>query len=281
MGDQDIVSRAKAVRQLAIEASRLTLRWFPGPVARDLRAEINVTLGLETEAKGDGSPVTIADRSAEIFLRERIGSQFPQDGVLGEEFGEHTGKSGYRWVIDPVDGTVSFVHGVPLYGTILGLERDGVCIAGAVVMPVLNELVWGAKGLGAWHELELDGAGKAGISAPAMVSRQARLGEATIVTTSLDYFEKAGVGALYPVVQKSCAVTRGWSDCYGLVLVATGRADAVVEPLMKPWDICGAVAIIEEAGGKCTDFAGNRRIDSGNALVTNSLLHDDLLSVLR
>ncbi|MCP2732603.1 inositol monophosphatase family protein [Limnofasciculus baicalensis] len=270
-----------AARRIALEAARLTLRWFPGPT---LGANRDTSPHLETltqETKGDGSPVTIADRSAETLVRERLAEAFPRDGVLGEEFGERAGTSEYRWVVDPIDGTVSFVHGVPLYGTILGLEKDGSPIGGVIVMPALNELVWGAIGLGSWHELELDEVGQARTSTPAKVSNTSRLSDATLVTTSLDYFEKARAIELYPRLQKSCAVTRGWSDCYGLVLVATGRADASVEPLMKPWDICGAVAIIEEAGGRCTDFAGHRRVTSGNAVVSNGALHDQLLAVVR
>ncbi len=236
---------------------------------------------LDLETKGDGSPVTIADRSAETLIRDLIAAAFRNDAILGEEFGEQSGSTGYRWVIDPIDGTVSFVHGVPLYGTILGLEKDNSPVGGVIVMPVLNELVWGAKGLGAWHETNLNAAGDAGSTSPARVSRQSRLDKATLVTTSLDYFEKVGLGTIYPRLQESCAVMRGWSDCYGLVLVATGRADAVVEPLMKSWDVCGAVAIIEEGGGRCTDFAGARRFDSGNAVVTNGLLHEDLVALLK
>lgn len=273
--------RMIAARRIALEAARLTLRWFPGPTVGGVRANSASRGTLTQDIKGDGSPVTIADRSAETLVRERLAAEFPHDGVLGEEFGEHAGTSEFRWVVDPIDGTVSFVHGVPLYGTILGLEKDGSPVGGVIVMPALNELIWGAIGLGAWHELELDAAGQARTSTSARVSKTSRLSDATVVTTSLDYFEKAHVGELYPRLQKACAVTRGWSDCYGLVLVATGRADASVEPLMKPWDICGAVAIIEEAGGRCSDCAGHRRVTSGNAVVSNGVLHDQLLAVVR
>jgi histidinol phosphatase-like enzyme (inositol monophosphatase family) len=281
---QGVSDRATFGRTLAIEAARRTLRWFPGPVAwtnaSGLQSGATAAASLDTVAKGDGSPVTAADRDAETFLREQLASAYPDDSLLGVVFGERRGTSRFRWVIDPIDGTVSFVHGVPLYGTILGLELDGSPVAGVVVMPVLDEIVWGGAGLGAWHERGTMAGVSSRVVTPAKVSAKASLRDATIAMTSLDYCVQAGMPELYARVQKSCAVTRGWSDCYALVLAATGRIDAVVEPVMKPWDIAGIMPIIEAAGGTCTDFQGKRSISTGTSVVSNGAVHDELLRVV-
>lgn len=234
--------------------------------------------------KGDGSPVTAADRDAERFLRDEISVKFPQDAFLGEEFGEQAGRgmaSDFRWIVDPIDGTVSFMHGVPLYGTIVGVEYRGRPVAGVMAMPVLDEIVWGGAGLGAWHELGVFGGRENPIVSEARVTKTARLADATVVMTSLDYFVQGGMPDLYARVRGACRVSRGWSDCYGFVLAVTGRADAVVEPVVKPWDICGVAPIVEAAGGTWTDFDGTASIETGHCVVSNGLVHDNLLAVVR
>lgn len=233
--------------------------------------------------KGDGSPVTAADRDAETFLRDEISVKFPGDGILGEEFGEQAGwgeASGFRWIVDPIDGTVSFVHGVPLFGTIVGVEYRGRPVAGVVAMPALDEVVWGGAGLGAWHEVGVFASPEKATVGEARVTTTARLEDATLVTTSLDYFVKAGMPSVFARIQGACAAMRGWSDCYGFVLAVTGRADAVVEPLVKPWDICGVAPIVEAAGGRWTDFDGKPSIETGHCVVSNGLVHDELLQLL-
>lgn len=280
-------ARAELARVLAIAAARRTLRLFPGPLPCHLldvepRAGRG-TLRADAIAKGDGSPVTAADRDAEAFLRDEISSKFPGDAILGEEFGEQAGRgepTGFRWIVDPIDGTVSFVHGVPLFGTIVGVEYRGRPVAGVIAMPVMDEVVWGGVGLGAWHEVGVFAGREKPMVSKARVTTVARLKDATIVTTSLDYFAKVGRSALYEPLQRACAATRGWSDCYGFVLAVTGRTDAVVEPLVKPWDICGVAAIVDAAGGKWTDCDGNASIETGHCVVSNGLVHEELLRVL-
>lgn len=279
MGARVVVAHA-----LAVSAARRTLRWFPGPVPWEGRGahafEKSAGTSIGTVSKADGSPVTLADRDAETFLRDELSRAFPNDAVLGEEFGDQRGTSRYRWVIDPIDGTVSFVHGVPLYGTILGLEHDGSPVAGVLVMPVLDEVVWGAIGVAALHEVGTVSGRVVPMVQPARVSKTQTLRAATVAITSMDYCVRAGRADLMTKVQAACGVTRGWSDCYAFMLAATGRIDAVVEPVMKPWDICGIMPIIEAAGGTCTDFAGQRSTESGHCIVSNGAVHAELMGVV-
>jgi histidinol-phosphatase len=279
----EVRQRLELGRTLAIEAARRTLRWFPGPVPHALQDSSDDAARREDlthDTKADGSPVTIADRDAETFLRESLERAYPKDAQLGEEFGALPGSSGFRWIIDPIDGTVSFVHGVPLYGTLLGLELDGATVAGVIVLPALDEVVWGGPGVGAWHEVGSVRVGDSVRVSPARVSATRRLRDATAAITSLDFCVKAGRPELLARLQAACHATRGWSDCYAAVLAATGRVDAVVEPVMKPWDVAAIAPIIEAAGGRCTDFDGVRSIESGNAAFSNGLVHDELLEVV-
>src|SRR5688572_7825905 len=187
--------------EAAREAGRLTLDWFN-------------TSALAVERKRDGTPVTAADRAAEKRLLDLIARRFPDDGVLGEEFGETEGASGYRWILDPIDGTKSFVHGVPLYGTLVAVEdlRRREAVVGVIEMPALGsgagggERVYAARGMGAFHSI-----GNAA-PAPARVSAVSRLADAMYVTTSLDYFSAGGVARVMAAMQRACAATRGWSD---------------------------------------------------------------------
>lgn len=239
------------------------------------------TLGLfragavEVERKADGSEVTAADRGAEQLLRDRIGAAFPHDAILGEEFGESPGTSGYRWLLDPIDGTTSFVHRVPLYGTLVAVEAGGRAVAGAVYLPGLDEMVYAGAGGGAWHVTA------GGEPRRAHVSRSPSLAGAMVLATSGDYFRKAGMPGAWEAVAARAGATRGWSDCYAHVLVATGRAEAVVEPRLSPWDIAPMQVIIEEAGGRCTDWAGRATMHAPQALTSNGLVHDELLAILR
>ena len=227
------------------------------------------------DAKGDGSPVTTADREAETSLSAAIRASFPADGILGEEFGETRGASGYRWVLDPIDGTASFVHGVPLYGTLVGIERGGRCVAGVICMSGLDEMVYGAEGMGAWHVRP------GGEPMAARVSKVSRLAEAMVCVTSFDYFTKRNRVEEFHRVAGACRSMRGWSDCYGHLLVATGRADAVVEPGVHPWDVAATIAVVREAGGRCTDWGGVETACSGHCVVSNGSVHEELLGILK
>ena len=250
---------------------------FAVGIAREAGAILRalfLTDALETRAKADGSPVTVADRRAERSLRARIAARFPADGIVGEEEGEAPGTSGRRWILDPLDGTVSFVRGVPLFGTLVGLEADGEAVLGVCYLPALDELVAGARGLGArW---ERPGAAPR----PARVSRVDRLEDALACVTSARLCADMGRAALHARLLAAVGRDRGWSDCYAHVLVATGRAELVLEPRMALWDCAALAPIVEEAGGTFTSLRGERTIAGGDALVTNGRLFEAARSLL-
>ncbi len=230
--------------------------------------------GLAVDTKRDGSPVTIADREAEQRLRALVEARFPADAILGEEFGDKPGTSGFRWVFDPIDGTKSFVSGVPLYGTMVACMHHADPVIGVINMPALGELVAAAKGLGC----TLERTGHA--PEPARVSGVRDMKEAIFVYTAPEVYTQAGRWDLFERMSHATRLSRGWSDCYGCVLVATGRADIWVEPTVALWDVAAAVPIIEEAGGRYTDLAGQRDATTGSCLVTNGLLHEAAMRVV-
>lgn len=229
---------------------------------------------ITTTAKPDGTPVSEVDRGCERMLRDAIALRYPADGVLGEEFGETPGASGGRWILDPIDGTQSFVRGVPLFGVLIGYECAGVVECGVVFMPALGELVWAVRGGGAWRSYQ------EGRPLPVRVSTTARIAEALLLTTSPDYFRLASAPGLYGRLASAAGGNRGWSDCYAPLLVATGRADACVEPVMYPYDSAPFRVILPEAGGRCTDWAGGEDIDASTCVYSNGALHGELLALL-
>jgi histidinol-phosphatase len=233
---------------LAHGAGEITLRYFKNKP--------------ETSKKSDGSYVTIADREAERYLRERIAERFPDDGILGEEEGELKGLSGRRWILDPIDGTFAFVHGVPFYGVLIAVEIEGEMSVGVVNMPALGEIVAAAKGLGCFLNGE-----------PARVSTTAELKDALLLSTSF-------VGRTGELLARA-KVSRTWGDCYGYVLVATGRADIMLDPVMNLWDCAPLLPIMEEAGGTFTDWRGVRTADGGNSIATNGVLFEEVMSLIR
>jgi len=241
--------------RVAREAGEITRRYF--------RKE------FETRLKGKNNFVTQADLEAEKFLRAEINSAFPSDAVIGEEGGETAGASGRRWIIDPVDGTYSFVHGVPFYGVLLGLEIEGEPRVGVVNMPALGEVVYAAKGLGCFWNGE-----------PARVSQTSTLSDALLLATDFGACGRPGFGRATDELQRRASARRTWGDCYGYVLVATGRADVMLDPLMNVWDCAALLPVVEEAGGTFTDWRGRRSITSGNALATNGLLFREVMDVI-
>jgi histidinol-phosphatase len=215
----------------------------------------------ETSTKDDGSYVTVADREAEKYLRRQIAERFPDDGCMGEEEGESIGRSGRRWIVDPIDGTFAFVHGVPFYGVLIAVEVDGESIVGVVNMPALGELVSAAKGLGCFLNGE-----------PARVSETAELKDALLLSTDF--------AASTERLRARAKTSRTWGDCYGYVLVATGRADVMLDPVMNLWDCAPLLPIMEEAGGTFTDWRGVRTIDGGNSIATNGRLFDEVMKLI-
>ncbi len=266
MVDEPVDARVELMLQLATEAGVVALKYFQSR-----------TLAINTKA--DASPVTEADLAIESLIRARVREHFPHDAVLGEEHGEQLGTSGFRWIIDPIDGTVSFANGVPLFATLIGVERAGRIEAGICAMHALGESVWAARGRGAWW-IRTSSSGER-MQTAARVRECASLKDALVCTTGLEYFERSGTtDALIRVAQAAQRV-RGWSDCYGGMLVATGRADAWFDPVMHPWDSGPFPVILEEAGGMFTDWSGAPNIRGGSALACCSALHAELLATVQ
>lgn len=234
------------------------------------------TGNLQVEAKDDHSPVTIADRTAEQKLRKLVQAHYPDDEVMGEEFATEPGKSGYRWVVDPIDGTKSFVSGVPLYSTLLALEKDDASIGGVIYLPALDEIVVAAVGKGAWHRPARQTAWQA-----AHVSQRDSLSQAIFVTSQVDSFSNRGAEAGYRDLESAAWITRTWGDGYGYLLVATGRADIMIDPIVSPWDIAAIGPVIDEAGGRFTDWQGTPGARVCDAVGTNGALHEPVLEILK
>jgi histidinol-phosphatase len=230
---------------------------------------------LAVEAKRDSSPVTAADRGAEQLIRVAIARDFPGDGVLGEEFGESASLNGFRWILDPVDGTKSFIHGVPLFGTLIGLEFGEQVVLGVCRFPALDEVVFACQSQGTWWQT-----GR-GNPRRARVSQVASLSDALFCITTVSGWERIGRWDAFERLRSVAKLTRGWGDCYGHALVATGRADVMVDPLMNAWDAAALVPIVQEAGGHFVDWEGRATIHSGNGVSVNAALKDTVLEVLR
>ena len=251
-------ARLELAVDAALAAGRITLEYF--------RRE-----DLQVERKGDDSPVTVADRQAEEHLRRRIGEVFPDDAVVGEELPDRPGNSEFRWIVDPIDGTKSFIHGVPLYGTLVGVEHRGQPAIGVINIPALDECVYAAIGGGAWYVCDDQP------PRPARVSQCGTLAEGLFLTSEVATFDEIGRRDAYEQLEAATRLSRTWGDCYGYLLVATGRAEVMVDPVVAVWDLAALLPVIEEAGGTFTDWQGNRTFRSGNAVATNGRLHEDVL----
>jgi histidinol phosphatase-like enzyme (inositol monophosphatase family) len=218
--------------------------------------------------------VTEADRRTEEVVRERLARDFQDDGVLGEEQGETRGKSGRTWILDPIDGTVSFARGVPLFGSLLALEEAGAVVLGIAALPALGEVVAAARGLGTqWYRGD-------GAPVRARVSTIARLADALVCTTTLKGLAEAGRAVGYARLLAHARIDRGYCDLYGHVLVATGRADVMVDPGTQVWDNAALLPILEEAGGSFMSLDGERTHRGGSALSTNGRLFEEVRAAL-
>jgi histidinol-phosphatase len=224
---------------------------------------------LVVESKPDLTPVTEADRAAENTLRARIEAERPGDGVIGEEYGETRGNGDRRWILDPIDGTKSFVRGIPAWGTLIALEHAGEIVVGVVSAPALRRRWWAARGRGAFADGE-----------PIRVSQVRAIEDALLCYTSMVAFDEHGLGEEFRSLAARCWAARGFSDYWAHVLVAEGSADIAVEPVMNLWDNAPLQVIVEEAGGRFTDLEGRPRVDGGNAVTTNGRLHEAVLEVI-
>lgn len=225
--------------------------------------------GVAVEWKHDETPVTPADRGTERLLRTTLLGAFPQDGFLGEEFGDSPGTTGYRWIIDPVDGTRNFVRNIPLWGTLIGLTCNGEAIAGVVEVPALGQSYRALRGEGAFR-------GERRIH----VSDVAALSKATMFYTSLSWFERAGRRETFLRLAQKVQTQRGYGDFYGHVLVAQGSGDVMVEHGVHIWDVAAIQPIVEEAGGRYSNWDGAIDLARPDVLVSNGRLHEEVLRIL-
>jgi histidinol-phosphatase len=224
--------------------------------------------GVAVEVKADDTPVTCADRESEQIIRERITRSFPDHTILGEEGALKEGDPEYRWIIDPIDGTKTFIRGVPLYGVLIGVEVKGRPAVGAVYMPALDEMVTAATGLGCYWN-----------GRPARVSGVSRLDEAAVMVT--DVTSALVRSPAYGRLAAATKLQRTWGDCYGYLLVATGRADVMVDTAVNAWDCAPMLPILEEAGGQFTTWDGEPTIWGRDGIGTNAALHRQVLDLLK
>lgn len=252
--------RLAAAVETVFRAGRSTLALFETP--------------FNVEIKSDDSPVTMADKRAEEIVREELGRRFPGETILGEEQGL-TGAGDDRWVVDPIDGTKSFVCGVPLYATLLSYEVAGEPVLGVCYIPPLEMMFYAERGQGAF----LNGR-------PIRVSPAKDLRGTVVCTASFHRLTATGMGEGYAKVAEKAMATRTWQDAYGHMLVASGRTVAMVDPTVSRWDISAVVPIVEEAGGRCTRADGRSVWETTDAaghhqmVSTNSAVHDELLADL-
>ena len=241
---------------------------------------------LLIDHKPDASYVTEADRGAEKLMRERLAARFPDDGIIGEEWGRTEGTSGRTWFLDPVDGTEAFVRGVPLYGTLVACARDGedMADAGVIYLPALSQIVYASRSAGAWWASNVprftDSPGFSLDVRPAKVSDVSDPAEACLLTTHHEWWEKTGRADVLARLLGSFGVRRMWGHCYAPFMIATGKADVWVEPSAHEWDFAPATLIVEEAGGVATSVSGERTFRGGSLVISNGKLQETALDAL-
>ena len=261
MNSADVQTRLEVALDVSALAEALVLKYFRNP-------------DLAVQLKQDRSPVTVADRGAEELLRGKIRQAFPDDAILGEEFGETAGTSGFRWILDPIDGTKPFISGVPLFGMLIGLEYEGVPAAGICRLPGVGEVVYAQRGEGAWWQVQ---------DAPPRqvhVRETPTLEDSLFCFTDVECWIETGRLDAFSQLSDRCRLARGWGDCYGHILVATGRADVMIDPLLSIWDALALIPIIEEAGGVFMDWTGTSTAQGGNGISTTPTLRAAVLDCL-
>jgi histidinol-phosphatase len=236
---------------------------------------------IDVERKQDGTPVTAADRGAEELGRKLVEESFPDDAILGEEHDDKPGTSGWQWIFDPIDGTKSFIHGVPIYSNLVGVQRldsDGKARPeiGVIWIPALGRGVWGGVGAGAWEIFNDEAKTR-----PARVSKVDKLEDALFLTTDRRDFDQVGREGAYDELENKCRLTRTWGDAYGYYLVATGRAEIMIDPFFEIWDASPMLTIFREAGGAFCSWNGDETIEGGDGMATNLALRDEVVSILK
>jgi histidinol-phosphatase len=249
-------NRYEIAVEAATKAGQLALQYYDRDIA--------------VEWKADHSPVTLADRDAEAQLRTALLEQFPTDGYLGEESGHTPGTSGFRWIIDPIDGTRSFVRGIPIWATLVGLEYRGEPIAGVCRLPALNQTFRALRGDGAYRD-----------GRRLRVSGVDTLAKAHVYYSSISWFKRAGIDRQFLALVDATERQRGFGDFYCFVLVAQGSGEAMIEYGVHPWDVAALIPIVEEAGGTMTTWDGAHDIERPDVIATNGRLHEDFRRALR
>jgi len=262
----EVNPRLELANRIAVEAGKITLKHFRN-------SSLNVI------KKGDGSPLTIADQESETFLRQQIAANFPDDAIVGEEYGMSEGTSPFTWILDPIDGTKSFISGVPLYGTMVAVEQEvssdhRESLIGSVYLPGIDEGIFASKGNGAWYFTGDESPSRA------EVSKTSTLSDAVLVTSEVETFDERDARDVYNRLALATWYSRTWGDVYGYLLVATGRVDIMIDPILNVWDAAAVQPIIQEAGGRFSDWSGTSRIDAGEAIGSNGLLHEEVLKLI-
>ncbi|PTY06459.1 histidinol-phosphatase [Opitutaceae bacterium EW11] len=223
---------------------------------------------VAVETKSDASPVTIADRGAEELMRKLIAKRFPDHGVIGEEFGEDRPQAEWVWVLDPIDGTKSFMTACPLFGTLIALLHNGQPVLGAIHQPVLRQLAIG------------DGASATLNGKPIRARATSQLSDATLLTSDVLNLAKYQNGAACDRLASQVKLYRTWGDCYGYLLLASGWADIMLDPIMNPWDIAALIPIVRGAGGVITDWQGGDPMAGSSIVAATKPLHSQVLDIL-
>jgi histidinol-phosphatase len=270
--EAELENRLEWAREIARRAGKTTLTYFKNPK-------------LAVDLKGDSSPVTVADREAEQLLRALIRERFPTDGIVGEEFGTVVGTSQYTWVLGPIDGTKSFIYGVPLYTTLVavlttpdGDPGQGTPEIGVIFAPALDEMVYARRGGPTWYVT--------GDHPPtqAHVGQVAQLDKGLLLTSEVATFERERQPPaldVYLQLQNQVRYARTWGDAYGYMMVALGRGDVMIDAAMNLWDAAAVQPIIEGAGGVFCDWQGAATVHSGEAIATNRSLAEQVLAYTR
>lgn len=244
----------KFIKLLADESQKIILKYF------------RTSFSIET--KEDYSPVTIADKKSEEVMRELIMKEFPEHGIIGEEFGNINPEAEYKWVLDPIDGTKSFICGTPLFGTLIALVKNNQPVLGAINLPVLKEFLIGDNNNAYLNDVKVNVRYCDNISSAVL-----------LITDYLNFERYRNLKALNNLIRK-VKLFRCWGDCYGYYLVATGYADIMIDPIMSLWDLMALVPVIKGAGGKITDYYGKDAIKGNSIVATGGIIHEDVIKIL-
>ncbi len=250
----DIKELLEAAKEIAHIGGQHTLKYFK----KD----------FEVISKADDSPVTIADRETEKIIREEILKRYPDHGIIGEEYGRTNEESNIQWVLDPIDGTKSFIHGVPFYTTLIGIMIDNEPVVGVINAPALDELCAAGVGLGATLNNE-----------PCSVRNTEKMEDSTFLVTEIRRFQECGMEDAFQELMTQTKLHRTWGDAYGHMMVAIGRADIMFDPILNIWDAAALLPVLKEAGGIFSDTDGVETIHSGNGFSTNKTLYPKVKAI--